>query len=351
MSRNLLVSLVFGFSVLAFTPVKQAAAGIPVIDGTSVTVALRKLVTDVKSWARDEALKRAGMENDLQIAKNQEATDTNIAANTIIRITDALEETHNKAMDAQVTPSFMACKNVSVSRARDSAERSSRETSWQAMADYWNDELRPPGTSRSGYRREKNAQITAEMDALNQELSGTGKEQAFSRADVFLRVGPYSNDLVYSDAEVRSSELFVDLLVGPYSERAELLLGDKTLEELTEKERIQLAQATIRKGAVRAILEKIRADYLPDDQGNSIALAREDFIINSRFANDEWHKKITCTSQTGDPGNCANDSIVLKEIAVMMGQELELGNELVKQRRYSNMLLSLLATADDIEGQ
>ncbi|WP_372997372.1 hypothetical protein [Marinobacter sp.] len=347
MSRNLLASLFLSSSIFLSVPSPANAAGIPVIDGTSVTLALRKLVTDVKSWARDEALKKAGMENDLQIAKNQEATDTNIAANTIVRITDALEETHNQAMDAQVTPSFMACKNVSVSRARKSAESAARDTSWRAMADYWNSELTPPGTSLRGYRRARNAQLTEEMDAINSELSGTGKEQAFSRADVFLRLGPYSNDLVYSDTEVRSSKLFVDLLVGPYSERAELLLGEKSLEELTEKERIELARATIRKGAVRAVLEKIRSDYLPDDQGNSLALAREDFIINSRFGNDEWHKKITCTSQTGDPGNCANDSIVLKEIAVMMGQELELANEILKQKRHSNMLLSLLATSDD----
>jgi len=347
MNRNFLASLLLGSSVLLATPSPALAAGIPVIDGASVTLALRKLVTDVKSWARDEALKRAGMETDLQIAKNQEATDTNIAANTIIRITDALEETHNQAMDAQVTPSFMACKNVSVSRARKSAESAVRDTSWTAMTKYWNSELSPPGTSASAYRRERNAELTEKMDAINNELSGSGKEQAFSRADVFMRIGPYSNDLVYTDAEVRSSELFIDLLVGPYSERTQLLLGEKSLEELTEKERIELAQATIRKGAVRAVLEKIRSDYLPDDQGNSLALAREDFIINSRFGNDEWHKKITCTSQTGDPGNCANDSIVLKEIAVMMGQELELTNEILKQKRNANMLLSLLATSDD----
>lgn len=318
-------------------------AGIPVIDGTSVTLALRKLVTDVKSWARDEVLQRAGMETDIQIAKDRQASDTNIAANTIIRITDAIEETHNQAMDAQVTPSFMACKNVSVARAKKTSRDAARDRSLEDMTEYWNKELTPPGESRAAYTRRVNEQISQKMDAVNEVLAGTGKEQAFSRADVFMRTGQYQEDLVYSEAEVEASELFIDLLIGPYSARAELLMGDKPLSELSEKERIELAEASIRKGVLRAVLEDVRADYLPDEDGNSMALARYDFIVNSRAASDEWQKRMTCTKDGGGPANCASDSIVLKDIANMMGQELELAHAILRQRKNSNMLLTLIA--------
>ena len=327
-------------------PSKSFAVGIPVIDATSVTLAIKKMVTDLKSWARDEALKRAGINAQIQISKDQQATDTNIAANTIVRITDAIKETHNQAMDAQVTPSFMACKNVSVARAEISSSAAARNANVKTMVDYWNGELLPPGTSRAGYRKSVNADLAEKMDQVNKNLSGTGKEQAFSRADVFLRTGQYSNDLVYTDAEVQASKLFVDLLIGPYSERSKLLLGEKPLDELTEAERIKLAQATIRKGALKVVLENMRSDYIPDENGNSKALARQDFIINSRFSNPEWHKRMTCTSKIGGPANCATDSIVLKEIAVMTGQELELANEILKQRKYTNLLLTIMNTPE-----
>jgi len=330
-------------SFLAVSPTPAYSAGIPVIDGTSVTLALRKLVTDVKSWARDEALQRTGMKGAIDIAENREANDTNIAANTIVRITDALEETHNQAMDAQITPSFMACNNVSVSRARETASESARDESARSMAGYWNEELSPTGRSSSAYQKERNEQLADKMTQINSALQGTGKEQGFSRADVFARTGAYSNDLVYSEPEIEASELFIELLVGPYSERARLLMGQDGFEELTESQRIELSRATIRKGDLRSVLEQIRADYIPDENGNSLALAREDFIVSSRFSNDEWHKKITCTSYVADPSNCANDSVVLKEIAVMMGQELDLSNEMLKQKKSTNLLLSLIA--------
>jgi len=332
--------------MIAATPVSVSAAGIPVIDGTAVTLSLRKLVTDVKSWARDEAIQRLGMETDINIANDQQSNDNNIAANTIIRITDALEETHNQSMDAQITPSFMACNNVSVSRARDTAGDSARSEVAKSMASYWNEELSAPGTSASGYQKQRNEQIADTMSRLNESLQGTGKELAFSRADLFSRTGAYSNDLVYSDAEVEASQLFIDLLVGPYSERARLLLGQDSFDELSAAQRIQLSRATIRKGALRSVLEQIRTDYIPDAQGNSLALAREDFIVNSRFSNDDWHKKMTCTSESGGPSECANDSVVLKEIAVMMGQELELANEILKQKKSANLLLSLMAATN-----
>jgi len=340
--RALLLTTAFAVSPPVFS------AGIPVIDGTSVTLALRKLVTDVKSWARDEALQRVGMETDIQISEDREAADTNIAANTIIRITDAIEETHNQAMDSQATPSFMACKNVSVARAKKSATNASRTASFDSMLEYWNSELTPPGTSRASYRSGVNQQIAETMDSVNSELSGTGKEQAFSRADVFLRSGQYGNDLVYNEAEETASELFIDLLVGPYSERSQLLLGEKGLAELTPRERISLARATIKKGLLVVVLEDIRSDFIGDEDGNSVALARQDFIVNSRFANDEWHKRMTCTRESGGPSNCATDSIVLKEIAVMMAQELELSNAILKQRKHSNLLLTVLNNPEEI---
>lgn len=316
--------------------------GIPVIDGSSITLSIQQMVADVKSWARDEVLKRAGMETDIKIGEDRSASDENIAANTIVRITGAIADAHNQAMDAQVTPSFMACKNVSVARAKQTAKDASFRASFNAMRRYWNSELTPPGTSRAAYERNVNTEIAGEMDAINEELSGTGKEQAFSRADIFLRMGQYTGDLVYTPAEQRASEVFIDLLIGPYSERARLVMGTKSLEELTEEERIELAQATVRKGALRSVLESLRSDFISDADGNSAALARQDFIVNSRFANDEWHKRMTCTGQSGGPANCATDSIVLKEIAVMMGQELELANEILTQRKHSNLLLSLI---------
>jgi hypothetical protein len=320
------------------------SAGIPVIDGTSVTLAIQKLVSDVKSWARDEVLQRAGMETDIQISEDQSASDENIAANTIVRITGAIADVHNQAMDAQATPSFMACKNVSVARAKRSAQDASFQASFESMRKYWNGELSPPGTSRASYEKSINAEIAGEMDEINEELAGTGKEQAFSRADIFLRTGQYAGDLVYTPAEERASEVFIGLLIGPYSERANLVMGTKSLEELTEKDRVALAQATVRKGALRAVLESLRSDFISDEDGNSTALARQDFIVNSRFANDDWHKRMTCTGQSGGPANCATDSIILKELAVMMGQELELANEILTQRKHSNLLLSLITT-------
>jgi hypothetical protein len=323
-------------------PGSVMGTGIPVIDGASVTISIQKIVADVKSWARDEVLQRAGMETDIKISEDRSASDENIAANTIVRITGAIADAHNQVMDAQATPSFMACKNISVARAKRTAKDASFQASYDSMRGYWNSELTPPGTSRAAYVSSVNAEIANKMDAINDELSGTGKEQAFSRADIFLRTGQYAGDLVYTPAEQRASEVFIDLLIGPYSERARLLLGTKSLDELTDNERVELGQATVRKGALRSVLESLRSDFIGDEDGNSTALARQDFIVNSRFANDEWHKKMTCTGQSGGPANCATDSIVLKELAVMMGQELELANEILTQRKLSNLLLSLI---------
>ncbi len=326
---------------LLVPPTPAFSAGIPVIDGVSITLGLRKMVTDLKSWARNEALSKAGIETDIEIADDRQASDENVAANTIVRITDAIEATHNQAMDAQVTPSFMACSSVSTARAIKSSEAAAKAGSSKAMFEYWTSELSPPGTSRAGYTNQVDKRISSKMAEINAQLQGTGKEEAFTRADAFLRLGTF-NDLAYSDAEEESAKLFIELLIGPYSDRSKLLIGDKTLDELTPKERLELARSVVRKGAVRAVLENIRKDFIADSEGNSIAKAREYFINTERFSNDQWHKRMTCTGNAGGPANCATDSIILKDLAIMNGQSLALLNDILRQEQSKNLLLSIL---------
>lgn len=105
---------------IALIPTQVFSAGIPIIDSTKVQQMIQEEIKKRVNDLRQEALDRLQQTTGIDIRKNEESTDENIAANTSARISDAVSEIHNRKADAKVAPFMDACSNVSIARSAKS---------------------------------------------------------------------------------------------------------------------------------------------------------------------------------------------------------------------------------------
>lgn len=332
---------------LLMTPSVALSSGIPVVDAVANTLQIKDMLETATNWAKEQVMFESSMELESLISTNQQSTNENVAANTIVRVTEAIEKTHEKNIAMEATPSWTACSTVSHARSlRDSKIASSNyvKSSIDQMM------LTEKTTNTELQHKELIAKdIVARMNQVNEMATSPDQLDLFSRADNFLRVGSYSAP-VYSEVELEAANIFADLLLGPYRSvhtPSKLKPGSRGYEDAIVQEK----QRTVRKALAAAIVQDYKADYIPSpSKGTSNMQAMESFIVGERSLNPDWIKVVTCTKETTNPAvDCANSAILLKELIQMTSWKIMMDKEILDHTRYGNMLnaTSLAMTVED----
>jgi hypothetical protein len=106
----------FLLTLLTFSFQTANGAGIPIIKGASIKIAIQEEVKKQIAQQRREMIKSLETSTGVQISEDRNTSDTGIAANTAGRITGALSDVHNKKADIRSAPYLDACSAVSVAR-------------------------------------------------------------------------------------------------------------------------------------------------------------------------------------------------------------------------------------------
>jgi len=107
--------------LILISPISNSA-GIPIINGTAVQLAIQEEIKKRISDERREAMADLASRTGINIWKDQQSNDGNIAANTTSRLTGAMSGIHNRRSDSQVAPYMDACNGVSIARTAQSSK-------------------------------------------------------------------------------------------------------------------------------------------------------------------------------------------------------------------------------------
>lgn len=320
-------------------------AGVPVVDPAMAALTIQNMLADAQAWAKEEVIGRAKMELQETLSINQQVSDENIAANTIVRITEAIEKTHELNIAKEATPLVTSCVNVSSYRALESSDNNAQAVTGEriSMASNLERSVDSPVT----HTKLVSENLVQRMDAIDNLAN---EPALYLRADSFLRIGKYSNK-TYTLEEEEASKVFAELLKGPYRTVTNPKATDPSDPRYAEYKVLEEAQRA-RKSLAYAIIEDYRSTFIADPQrGVSKMAAIQDFVADKRILDPSgnWTKTFTCTKASDNPTiDCANDSAVLKEMLQLEAYQTFLISLIAEEERRAN-LLSATKLAINIE--
>ena len=143
-------------SLSLFAPTLRAA-GIPIIDGSKIAIAVQEEVKARINQKRKEVMAQLEQSTSFQIGRDQKASDDQVAANKASRITGALADTHNNRMDAATAPYMDACAAISTTRTTASSKANT----------FYQQDL--PRQTKAFTRPDQNPELGSLRDAIDRQ--------------------------------------------------------------------------------------------------------------------------------------------------------------------------------------
>ena len=335
-SRKPFVSLVL-VAALASPAANVYSTGIPVVDIASIVQMVTNMIVEGGRFAKDMMMQQATQTMMNMIGMNQISSDEKIAANEIVRITDATYDTHRATIAMEYTPSMDACRTISVAKSIKSSEETVKADVAQTMNRFW--------VAEHPDRKEGEQWVRDRYDTLYQEASSiqqaTQDPNIISSAENFLRLGKYS-DPTYTPEEAAAASVFIDLVLGPMPASSVHLNEDVASYP---RDFAKANQAKARKSIPAAVMASIRARYVPNQDGHSLAQGVTQ-MVNNKALSEAYLKTLTCTNQGS--GGCMNNAQLMKELVSIEAMALKLSAHREENARLAN-LMAATELAIDLE--
>ena len=311
------------------------ASGMPTFDGANLRQNIASYLLRVQGIIKTLQSIRSQMQLVANLGK-QQAIDSEKNATAMVKsLSEVIVQTTNMEIAAQFDSLDNACdvhQEVNLIHSASSSHQAyTKDKSKQQIID--------KTTSRTSNQQSKMLKQKINSYKLNTEDLITPSR--------FMGVGG-----TYSEAEVKASEDFVDLITGAYkAEPAPNEISEKSTAR-DKKARADYVAKTMKKQIVVDVFNSIRSDNLPTvETETGEKISHQESIhrfIDSRFGgegSEDFLGRITNShpDKSEDDSKATSQNEVIRELAVMQSYSLYLDKLMYQEQKVQSQLLAISA--------